>query len=135
MSWNLTLPVRLTLSLPRMASCKREILLVVYSEKRNNVPAHWSMLITDEIGGKKGTKIHAIGSPFFGYAVEMKDSYDLSTTGRLYSKTLLGLIDEAQVVRFTTVAKSTEAPGVSKTPLDPFGVRYAYHLSCLRLKY
>jgi hypothetical protein len=80
------------------------------------------MLITDEIGGEKGTKIHAIGSPFFGYEVETKDSYDLESTGRLYSKTLLGLIDEAQAVRFTTVARSIKAPGVSKTPLDPFGV-------------
>jgi predicted Co/Zn/Cd cation transporter (cation efflux family) len=58
----------------RMASSQREILLVAYSEKRNNVPAHWSMLITDEIGGEKSTKIHAIGSPFFGYEVETKGS-------------------------------------------------------------
>jgi hypothetical protein len=122
MSWDLTSLVPLVLYLSRMASSQREIILVAYSEKRNNVPAHWSMLITDEIGGEKGTKIYAIGSPFFGYEVETKDSYDLESTGRLYSKTLLGFINEAQVVRFTTVAKSIKAPGVSKTPLDPFGV-------------
>ena len=43
-----------------MASHKREVFLVVYPEKKKNVPVHWSMLVPDQNGTEIGTKIHAI---------------------------------------------------------------------------
>ncbi|KAF2130076.1 hypothetical protein P153DRAFT_431133 [Dothidotthia symphoricarpi CBS 119687] len=103
-----------------MASSKREIFLVVYQEKRN-VPAHWSMLVPDHNGGEKGAKIHAVGNPFIGYTVETKSSYDLRSTKRRYLKISLGYIDEAKLAHLTELAYSVQPPGISKTPLDPFG--------------
>jgi hypothetical protein len=104
-----------------MASSSHEVFLVVYPE-RANVPAHWGMLVPSQNGAEQGTMIHAIGAPFTGYTVEIKPSYDLGNTKKRYMKISLGYIDESKLGSITEVARSVKAPGVSKRPLDPFGV-------------
>ncbi|KAF2820363.1 hypothetical protein CC86DRAFT_120101 [Ophiobolus disseminans] len=103
-----------------MASSRHEVFLVVYPGS-GNVPAHWAMLVPIQSGAEHGTKIHAIGAPFIGYTVEIKSSYDLSKTRRRNVKISLGYVDETKLGSLEEVAQSVQAPGVSKTPLDPFG--------------
>ena len=86
-------------------------------------------------GGDEGTIIQAVGAPFFGYSLEIKHDYDLALTKKFHLKILLGHVDEAKLVRLAEVAKSVQAPGISKNPLDPFGVGYADHLLYLVFKY
>jgi hypothetical protein len=113
-----------------MASSNLEVFLVVYPE-RGNVPAHWGMLVPSQNGAEQGKMIHAVGAPFTGYTVEIKPSYDLGKTKKRNFKVSLGYIDAAKLGYLEEVAKSVKAPGVSKKPLDPFGVGYAHHPSCL----
>lgn len=56
----------------------REISLIIYHEL-TAIPAHWSLLIPHKAGDTKGKVIHAIGTPFTGYNLEIKE-YDVSKT-------------------------------------------------------
>ncbi|USP78883.1 hypothetical protein yc1106_06157 [Curvularia clavata] len=105
-------------------SPKRDIFLVVYQDKIA-VPAHWALFVPFSNDSSHGTKIHAIGAPFFGYGLEINPSYDLNGTKRRHIKILLGQVDEAKVPELEEVAKVVPTPGVSKTPLDPFAVGYS----------
>jgi len=102
----------------------RELFLVVYHEN-TRVPAHWSIFIPHTNGGMIGKVIHAVGSPFQGYKVEIKESYDISKTKKTYEKISIGSINEIWLAHLDSKAAGVQAPGVSKTPLDPFGVSQA----------
>lgn len=69
----------------------------------------------------QGKIIHAIGSPFRGYQLEIKE-YDFELTRKNYEKILLGSIDERRVPHLDSKAEDVTTPGVSKKPLDPFAV-------------
>ena len=98
----------------------RELFLVIYPETKP-VPAHWSMFIPNADGDVKGRIIHAIGSPFVGYKVEIKE-YDISKTKKSYKQISLGSIKENLLPQLESKAVNVKAPGVSQTPLDPFAV-------------
>jgi hypothetical protein len=98
----------------------RELFLVVYHEKKE-VPAHWSMFIPHTNGGVTGKVIHAVGSPFTGYQLEIKE-YDISKTKKSHEKISIGSIDEGWLPHLDSKAAGVKPPGVSKKPLDPFGV-------------
>jgi hypothetical protein len=103
----------------------REIFLVVYAEKKNYVPAHWSMFIPHVNEGVKGEIIHAIGNPFIGYQLEIKPDYDISRTRRPHEMISLGSIDESWLPHLKSKAEGVKTPGSSKKPLDPFAVSQA----------
>ncbi|KAK4139038.1 hypothetical protein BT67DRAFT_459800 [Trichocladium antarcticum] len=92
--------------------------LLVYPQRR--VPAHWAILVTPVEDGTAGQVYHAVGSPFTGYQVEVKPSYDLSETSRTHSIVFLGYIDESWQDQLAEIAQGIKAPGVSPRPLDPF---------------
>lgn len=95
---------------------------IAYHQKgKIPVPCHWAIFVTDEENGDKGTKYHAVGNPFMGYNREVA-SYDLASTNRTYTRTLLGCIDEVWGPQLAQIASSIAAPGISRTPLDPFAV-------------
>ncbi|KAM5466996.1 hypothetical protein MauCBS54593_005616 [Microsporum audouinii] len=95
------------------------VYLVVYP-KSKSVPAHWAILVTTIKDGKSGQVYHAVGNPFQGYSVEVKDSYDLSRTLKKFSVVFLGCLDDGWNSQLTDIAYGIEAPGSSSTPLDPF---------------
>jgi hypothetical protein len=102
----------------------RELFLVVYPEKKHDVPAHWSMFIPHVDGDVKGKVIHAIGTPFTGYELEIKE-YDISQTKKPHEKISLGSIDEGWLPHLKSKAEGVKLPGISKKPLDPFAVSQA----------
>jgi hypothetical protein len=99
----------------------REIFLVVFPQ--NKVPAHWSMWIPESDGAVEGKIIHAIGSPFQGYKLEIK-SYNISKTARRYHQISLGSIHDDWLPWLDSKAGGVPTPGVSRTPLDPFAVSH-----------
>ncbi|KAM5487993.1 hypothetical protein MaudMau93_004387 [Microsporum audouinii] len=102
------------------------VYLVVYP-KSKSVPAHWAILVTTIKDGKSGQVYHAVGNPFQGYSVEVKDSYDLSRTLKKFSVVFLGCLDDGWNSQLTDIAYGIEAPGSSSTPLDPFAVSSYTH--------
>jgi hypothetical protein len=79
------------------------------------------MFIPSQDGQVQGKIIHAVGSPFQGYQVEIKD-YDISKTKKRYEKISLGSIHDDWVPWLDSKAQGVPAPGVSKKPLDPWAV-------------
>ncbi|KAK4152097.1 hypothetical protein C8A00DRAFT_35224 [Chaetomidium leptoderma] len=92
--------------------------LLMYPKPR--VPAHWAVFVTPVEDGTVGQVYHAVGSPFTGYQVEVKPSYDLSETKRAHLLVFLGYIDESWQDQLAESAQSIKAPGVSPKPLVPF---------------
>lgn len=97
------------------------VYLIVYPE-RTNVPAHWSILVTNSENGKRGPVYHAIGAPFMGYQVEVKPDYDLAKTRKRHTVVFIGCVDDNWSAQLATMAHLVAAPGPSSTPLDPFSV-------------
>ena len=100
---------------------KREVLLLVYPEDPRT-RAHWAMFVPEKNGSVKGTLIHVLGTPSTGYGLEIKP-YDLSHTKENYHKVSLGNFEESKVDLLVKISTIVPTPGVSKKPLDPFGVR------------
>jgi hypothetical protein len=110
------------------------VYLIVYHERRN-VPGHWAILVTNTENGLDGQVYHAVGSPFHGYRVEVKPSYDLSRTRRRYTLVFLGCVDDSWLDELAGAAMSISAAGISSTPLDPWAVSipsemYTFEESC-----
>jgi len=96
----------------------RELFLVVYHEKQK-VPAHWSLFVPHKDGDVQGKIIHAVGSPFQGYQLEIKE-YDISKTKKRHEKISIGSIHDDWLPHLDSKAQGVTTPGVSKKPLDPF---------------
>ncbi|KAL2075352.1 hypothetical protein VTL71DRAFT_295 [Oculimacula yallundae] len=105
----------------------RELFLLVYhANGKVPVPAHWTMFIPHTDGAVTGKKIHAVGSPFIGYRLEIQE-YDISKTRRVFEKISLGSIDEGWLPHLNSKAEGVKPPGVSKKPLDPFAGERCQH--------
>ncbi|EEQ31711.1 hypothetical protein McanMca71_006605 [Microsporum canis] len=88
--------------------------VLVYPES-SKTPAHWAIFVTATEEGKVGQEFQAIGSPFHGYSLDIKEQFDLSKEFKMHVLVFLGWHS-----RLAGVAQGIPAPGISSTPLDPF---------------
>ncbi|KAK7996660.1 hypothetical protein PG989_004700 [Apiospora arundinis] len=95
--------------------------LIAYHESgRRRVPSHWAIFVRAREEILEGRVYHAIGNPFQGYALEIKESHNLAASRRRYTLVPLGSFDDSKMGSVDETAHSTPAPGLSPTPLDPF---------------
>lgn len=100
----------------------RDVSLLIYHENGPKLtPDHWVLFIPSKNDFDQGKKIHAFGTPFTGYQLEIKE-YDISKPEIPLKRFPLGVMDEVLLQRLDDIAKGVKPPGVSKVPLDPFGV-------------
>jgi len=72
------------------------------------------MFIPHTDGDVKGKAIHAIGSPFTGYQLEIKE-YDISKTKKSHKKISLGSIDEVGCPILTPRPRVLSLPGSARS--------------------
>ncbi|KAM5484623.1 hypothetical protein MaudMau93_005843 [Microsporum audouinii] len=106
--------------------------VLVYPES-GKTPAHWAIFVTATEEGKVGREFQAIGSPFHGYSLDIKEQFDLSKEFKMHVLVFLGCLDDSWHSQLAGVAQGIPAPGISSTPLDPFAGP-AYILIDLMLK-
>ncbi|KAM5432794.1 hypothetical protein MferCBS31731_007320 [Microsporum ferrugineum] len=93
--------------------------VLVYPES-SKTPAHWAIFVTATEEGKVGREFQAIGSPFHGYSLDIKEQFDLSKEFKMHVLVFLGCLDDSWHSQLAGVAQGIPAPGISSTPLDPF---------------
>ena len=122
----------------------RSLYLLVFptrASKINGTRSHWAIFIPYTSDTTIGRLIQVLGTPFTGYGLEFRRSYNLSTITERFEKVLLGEVDEKLVQagdhqagdettsadvdprdEIEKVAKRVEVPGVSREPLNPLVV-------------
>jgi len=102
------------------------------------VPAHWALFIPSILNPRIGKTFDAVGTPFTGYSLRFRRNYSLDEEPRKFSLFTVGDVEDSLVAdfpgdgkpfedieaedRLEEEAKLVKTPGVSKKPLDPFGV-------------
>jgi hypothetical protein len=118
---------------------RRPLHLLIYPSAGGHTPAHWSLFIPSLPNRSLGKIIHAVGTPFTGYALVFKRNYNLETEERKVQSLWLCDVADEYVVdtpgdggrmvedvdavdRLEEEAGRVVCPGVWKRPLDAFGV-------------
>lgn len=102
------------------------------------VPAHWSIFIPSLTNPRVGKSFDAIGTPFTGYSLRFRRNYSLDAEPRKFTLVPIADVGDEYVEDtpgdgkpsedvdakdgLEREAKRVATPGVSRKPLDPFGV-------------